>query len=357
MFVALDARDERIQIETHEQAVRLRTAGTPYRCPACREELIIRNGRVLPAHFAHRSGSDCVVGEPESRDHLLGKHLLAEWARAAGWQVDFEVYFSGIKQRADLVLRRPGTVHALEFQCAPLSGQRLAERTAGYAQVGVTVQWLLGPRYFADHPTAVQGKFEMWGPERGRELRFVDPRRRRMWAWWGITGTGMQVEELAPYPRPAVWRPRGVSLAQEASRVVQALAYRDKAAVAVQSMCYERGVNLGGCPVVVHRCLTAVAGLTDKEWLVRVRWLLRFWRERVWSVTASKQWWCDYVEPARVPLLGQRRVAEVAATAWLDVLIEEGYLVREGNTLRWIRWPRWYADVDRKLGAINRGEY
>ncbi|WP_054651574.1 competence protein CoiA [Lacticaseibacillus pantheris] len=162
MFVALDARDERIQIETHEQAVRLRTAGTPYRCPACREELIIRNGRVLPAHFAHRSGSDCVVGEPESRDHLLGKHLLAEWARAAGWQVDFEVYFSGIKQRADLVLRRPGTVHALEFQCAPLSGQRLAERTAGYAQVGVTVQWLLGPRYFADHPTAVQGKFETW---------------------------------------------------------------------------------------------------------------------------------------------------------------------------------------------------
>ncbi|WKF85035.1 competence protein CoiA [Lacticaseibacillus pantheris] len=285
MFVALDARDERIQIETHEQAVRLRTAGTPYRCPACREELIIRNGRVLPAHFAHRSGSDCVVGEPESRDHLLGKHLLAEWARAVGWQVDFEVYFSGIKQRADLVLRR------------------------------------------------------------------------RMWAWWGITGTGMQVEELAPYPRPAVWRPRGVSLAQEASRVVQALAYRDKAAVAVQSMCYERGVNLGGCPVVVHRCLTAVAGLTDKEWLVRVRWLLRFWAERVWSVTASKQWWCDYVEPARVPLLGQRRVAEVAATAWLDVLIEEGYLVREGNTLRWIRWPRWYADVDRKLGAINRGEY
>ncbi|KRM87741.1 competence protein [Lacticaseibacillus thailandensis DSM 22698 = JCM 13996] len=353
MFVAIDDAGQRIQLDAHDQATALQVTGTVCRCPVCHAELIIRNGQVLPAHFAHRAGSDCVVGEPESRDHMVGKHLLATWARAAGWQADFEVYLPAVKQRADVLLHRGDAVQALEFQCAPLSVQRLAERTAGYAQLGLPVQWLLGPRYVGQQPGPATAKFETWSATRGRELRFVDPHTRHMWAWWGLTNAGWNVEQLAPNARPARWHAQSTSGVSTARQILQALAYRDRDTMAVQALCYQRGVHLAGCPVVVHQQLSGVPGLQTKEWLLRVRWLLDFWAVPTWTVAGMTHWWMDYVVGARVPLMGGRQVAALAADAWLAALVAGDYVTVDGQQLRWCQWPTWFADGDRKLAAIH----
>ena len=120
-----------------------------YFCPGCTGAVRLKRGSVMVAHFAHTQAADCqVFSEGESNEHLLGKQQLAAWFTASGYVVQLEAGLPGVHQRPDLLVQR-GTQPplALEFQCSPLSVQRLAERTQGYWQHGYQVLWLLGEPY------------------------------------------------------------------------------------------------------------------------------------------------------------------------------------------------------------------
>lgn len=140
--------------------------GEHYFCPACQHPVQVRRGKVKITHFAHLPGANCAVSEGETSEHLIGKQQLYEWLLASCEEPQLEVYLPEINQRPDLLLKKVGV--AVEFQCSPLTIQRLQERNAGYRRLGIRPIWILGQpyhhrlsrpkitqftQYFRGHPT------------------------------------------------------------------------------------------------------------------------------------------------------------------------------------------------------------
>lgn len=142
--------------------------GEEYLCPACRHPVQYRRGKVKIAHFAHLPGANCTVSEGETTEHLAGKQQLLEWLSALGEVPQLEVYLPAINQRPDLLLKRSRI--AVEFQCSPLTEQRLRERNTGYRQLGIRPIWILGRPYrhrlskakVAQFTQYFQGKPTLW---------------------------------------------------------------------------------------------------------------------------------------------------------------------------------------------------
>lgn len=88
-----------------------------------------------------------VAAKEKHPKHLLGKEQIYKWAQQCGWQPQLEPYLKEIAQRPDILVRIHGQPMALEFQCSPLSVQRLQERNDGYHSLGIGGYWLLGPTY------------------------------------------------------------------------------------------------------------------------------------------------------------------------------------------------------------------
>ncbi|KMO62779.1 competence protein, partial [Lacticaseibacillus rhamnosus] len=103
MFVALDEENRRVILTSHEQAQQLRNRS--FHCPICKQRVLIKNGVVMPAHFAHRQRSDN-EGEPESVEHLTGKSWLVTWLRLHQQAATLEYYDANIRQRADILVHR-----------------------------------------------------------------------------------------------------------------------------------------------------------------------------------------------------------------------------------------------------------
>lgn len=113
-----------------------------YSCPGCRGSLVLRRGKVMCPHFAHKSLGDChFFSENESEQHLRLKALLYEGLSNHGQEVQIERIFPDLGQIADVFV---GDHLALEVQCSRLPQDRLRERTQSYQEAGIEVRWLLG---------------------------------------------------------------------------------------------------------------------------------------------------------------------------------------------------------------------
>ena len=111
------------------------------RCPACKSQVRLKNGRVKMPHFAHVSLAACqYVSENESLQHLTLKNRLYHWFKQTD-QVKIEHFLPTLQQTPDLLVNER---IAIEIQCSPLSIQRLRERTETYRSHGYTVLWLMG---------------------------------------------------------------------------------------------------------------------------------------------------------------------------------------------------------------------
>lgn len=72
MYLAIDLKFRRRLIHAYD-AIR----GGMYKCPMCKESVIFRSGEKKKSHFAHRSGSNCVLSlDNESSEHYMVKFLL-----------------------------------------------------------------------------------------------------------------------------------------------------------------------------------------------------------------------------------------------------------------------------------------
>lgn len=123
--------------------------GSKYRCPGCHCPVRLKRGTVMCAHFAHQANQACTTfSEGETAEHLLGKQQLAAWFAASGYTVTLEARLPTIHQRPDVLVqlgKQPPL--ALEFQCSPISVEKLRQRTQGYRDHGYRVLWLLGSPY------------------------------------------------------------------------------------------------------------------------------------------------------------------------------------------------------------------
>ena len=120
-----------------------------YYCPACKGKLVLKNGNIMVAHFAHHQHSDCAVfSEGETLSHLKGKQLLFEKFKSEGFEVTLECWLPELQQRPDLLLvLGDGKKIAVEYQCSPIAPADLLARTKGYQRFGYEVWWICGMNY------------------------------------------------------------------------------------------------------------------------------------------------------------------------------------------------------------------
>ena len=93
--------------------------GPEYRCPKCRGIVILKHGRKVIEHFAHKPPTDCSWATGETRAHLEAKALVqaALTGRGLKAEVEFVVNTLPGDRRADVMAWSPkGLQIAFELQ-------------------------------------------------------------------------------------------------------------------------------------------------------------------------------------------------------------------------------------------------
>lgn len=119
--------------------------GPTYFCPNCGDEVILKQGRIVIHHFAHKPPTDCSWAKGETREHLLAKTVIRDAFRNTSYQAEFEAeVLSGAgDRRADVLLtNRSGRRVAIEVQHTPILYDAIERRTGAYAIAGVPVIWV-----------------------------------------------------------------------------------------------------------------------------------------------------------------------------------------------------------------------
>ena len=116
-----------------------------FTCPACKEPLHLKIGRIKIPHFAHQADSDCLAyfSEKESEMHLLGKSQLFDFFSKRYRKVLLEPYLQQLKQRPDLLVETETNNYAIEFQCSSVDLNIIEERTKNYIQNQYVPVWIL----------------------------------------------------------------------------------------------------------------------------------------------------------------------------------------------------------------------
>ncbi|WP_078206675.1 competence protein CoiA [Bacillus mycoides] len=134
-----------------EKSIRQLSREKKLQCPNCHNNVIYKKGKVMSAHFAHKS-SECVVTnyEPETTSHIKGKEILFNWLneKYPSAEVQYEVYIPETKQIADILVvhkeeELEGVRWAFEFQHSPLLSTDWEKRHNLYETAGIQDFWIL----------------------------------------------------------------------------------------------------------------------------------------------------------------------------------------------------------------------
>ena len=119
--------------------------GPEYHCPECRNIVILKKGRILVHHFAHKPPVNCSWAKGETREHLKAKHQFKNDFLRMGFRAEVEFQINSLPndRRADVVVWLPnGNQFALELQHTPIDYETLEARTRSYIRSGVLVIWI-----------------------------------------------------------------------------------------------------------------------------------------------------------------------------------------------------------------------
>ena len=133
------------QLDTRRIEAREAARGPAYHCPRCRRPVILKKGRIVTHHFAHKPPVDCAWGRGETDAHREAKTLFRDEFARRGHRaaVEHEVASLPDDRRADVVVWSPaGHAYALELQHTALGYASLEHRTLSYIRAGVRVIWL-----------------------------------------------------------------------------------------------------------------------------------------------------------------------------------------------------------------------
>ncbi len=114
-------------------------------CPLCKQQLLFKIGSLKIPHFAHVSKSKCEnqFSEGESQTHLQGKEQLYSLFNELDLNPQLEPYLQSIQQRPDILFTDHANKRiAIEYQCSPISSEKLTERNKGYEQENISPIWI-----------------------------------------------------------------------------------------------------------------------------------------------------------------------------------------------------------------------
>lgn len=124
----------------------LATRNLRYHCPGCKAEVILKRGRRVCAHFAHKARSTCSGSRGETRAHLALKAAITRILRDRGLRAEPEYTMATIpwERRADVMVWAPRTNSpiAIELQRSALTIRELETRALSYCRMGVAQFWI-----------------------------------------------------------------------------------------------------------------------------------------------------------------------------------------------------------------------
>lgn len=112
----------------------------PFHCPHCSTQVVLKKGRVVVHHYAHKPQESCQYAR-ETREHLTTKQQIADSLRAANETCSLEHTVGN--QRADVLWVRKFVQIAIEIQHSNLSLNEMFDRTNGWAQKNHAVLWVV----------------------------------------------------------------------------------------------------------------------------------------------------------------------------------------------------------------------
>lgn len=126
-----------MQIAIDENNIRITASDATkeknYKCPVCREDVVLRQGSINKWHFAHKA-SDCV----DSWHYDMSDWHLSMQERFPEEQREVVVSYDGQIHRADIL--KDDMV--IEFQHSPITMDELQERNMFYNKAGYKVAWV-----------------------------------------------------------------------------------------------------------------------------------------------------------------------------------------------------------------------
>lgn len=135
-------------------AVDVSSEDSPFFCPVCKRPVILKQGLVRDAHFAHLAGSTCTYGAGESEAHRSAKRGIKTALEKHPLVSDLHLEYPLGDVRPDIYFRLANRYSiAVEVQLSTLSSQELARRTRSYYKKQIYVLWT--PPYYDD---MVEGK-------------------------------------------------------------------------------------------------------------------------------------------------------------------------------------------------------
>jgi hypothetical protein len=146
----------------------------------CRELLVLKRGRVVIAHFAHRPGASRCDAAGESIRHMRAKTLLAQRFTAQGYDVVLEEPHPG-GRRVDVAVTLTDRVGrrrriAVEVQDSPISVDEVKRRTRADRAAGFfATVWV----FTTDRLPNVRRCLPDWECRLPEEVRYLTNR----WTW------------------------------------------------------------------------------------------------------------------------------------------------------------------------------
>ncbi|MGO9265463.1 MAG: competence protein CoiA [Candidatus Binataceae bacterium] len=133
-------------------------AESPFLCPLCLREVILRKGKIKVHHFAHKPPVTCSLGAGETEEHHRAKLAIYDALRVNTLVSDVELEKDLGGSVADVYARISGVRVAVEIQRSSLTVNEIVARTQNYHRLQIAVLWigltspdLTSPRYTLAH--------------------------------------------------------------------------------------------------------------------------------------------------------------------------------------------------------------
>ncbi len=119
--------------------------GGAFYCPSCGKPLVLKKGRIVVHHFAHKPPILCDWARGETLVHLEAKQTVhaALTARGIKAELEYSVETMPGDRRGDVIAWSPkGQMIAIELQHTSISPDEIAERAFAYARAGAAQIWI-----------------------------------------------------------------------------------------------------------------------------------------------------------------------------------------------------------------------
>lgn len=364
MLIALDTKKELVTAEEHLSKAK------KYYCPSCKQPVHLKIGNVIRPHFAHFKNSACdVFSEGETEEHIQGKIQLYKWLKKLGIKIEMEAYLPELRQRPDLLVFLGSQKIALEFQCSPISVEKVIERSLGYLDAGYKVIWILGNKFkYASKLTAFQkvcltnikNKLVLCSYDvTKRELKycynFRMNQKQKMKCFRKKIKWGNRIElELGKHQTS---RTNKINIKEEHFKLLKKLRYPRESLKPFVELLYRNKQTIISMPKEVYKNVPS-------QWLIQTysfEWKFRFllWIEKqplqtIITEKKLKRWISDAEDRGRIEYFDMPQMStEQKSQPFYEFIkvLEESHILKEIISSAWsiIQYPKYFKHLEDKF--------